>query len=146
MCERYIHQLPLTPLTADLAHNPGMWPDKESSLRPFGLQAVTQSTEPHQSGLLPAFNRREIEGCLSGTLVSGPLVPLPLQTWNLEVTLSCHLWGHFPCCRDLTPFNYSLPVLRSQGNGGNRKRWRTEERERQGSDWDLMWYFLTSLS
>ena len=38
--------------TGDLAHNPGMCPDWESNLRPFSLQAGTQSTEPHQPGLI----------------------------------------------------------------------------------------------
>ena len=36
----------------DMAHNPGMCPDWESNQRPFGSQATTQSTEPHQPGLL----------------------------------------------------------------------------------------------
>ena len=36
---------------ADLAHNPGMCPDWESNQQPFSLQAVIQSTEPHQLGL-----------------------------------------------------------------------------------------------
>ena len=41
--------LPLKrPLTGDLACNPGMCPDQELNQRPFGLQAGTQSTEPHQ--------------------------------------------------------------------------------------------------
>ena len=31
--------------------NPGMCPDWESNQRLFGLQASTQSTEPHQPGL-----------------------------------------------------------------------------------------------
>ena len=35
----------------DLARNPGMCPDWESNLRPFGSQTSTQSTEPHQCGL-----------------------------------------------------------------------------------------------
>ena len=39
------------PPTGDQAHNPGMCPDWESNRRPFGLQACTQSTEPHQPGL-----------------------------------------------------------------------------------------------
>ena len=34
----------------DLACNPGMCPDWESNWRQFGLQASTQSTEPHQPG------------------------------------------------------------------------------------------------
>ena len=40
-----------TPPTGDLACNPGMCPDWESNQRPFGSQAGTQSTEPHQPGL-----------------------------------------------------------------------------------------------
>ena len=48
MCGR----LSLTaPPTGDLACNPGMCRDWESSQRPFGFQAGTQSTEPHQPGL-----------------------------------------------------------------------------------------------
>ena len=39
------------PPTGDLAHNPGMCPDWESNPRPFGSQAGTPSTEPHQPGL-----------------------------------------------------------------------------------------------
>ena len=35
------------PPTGDLAHHPGMCSDWESNQRPFGLQASTQSTEPH---------------------------------------------------------------------------------------------------
>lgn len=42
------------------------------------------------------------------------------QTWNPEVTLSHHLWGHVPCCIGLTLLNYNLPVLRSQVNLGER--------------------------
>ena len=59
--------LPLThPRTGDLARNPGMCPDWESNLRPFGSQAGAQSTEPHHPGqgsvlnhnYLPAFKKR----------------------------------------------------------------------------------------
>ena len=38
------------PPTGNLAHNPGMCPDWESSWRPFGSQASAQSTEPLQPG------------------------------------------------------------------------------------------------
>ena len=48
MCGCLSH-LPAPP-TGDQAHNPGMCPDWESNQRPFGSQAGTQSTEPHQSG------------------------------------------------------------------------------------------------
>ena len=36
--------------TGELAHNPGMCPDWELNLWPFGLQPSTQSTELHQPG------------------------------------------------------------------------------------------------
>ena len=39
------------PPTEDLAHNPGMYPDRELNQRPFALQSSTQLTEPHQLGL-----------------------------------------------------------------------------------------------
>ena len=39
------------PPCGDLACNPGLRPDWESNQRPFGSQASTQSTEPHQPGL-----------------------------------------------------------------------------------------------
>ena len=38
------------PPTGDLAGNPGMCPDWKSNCQPFGLQASTQSAEPHQPG------------------------------------------------------------------------------------------------
>ena len=45
--------LPLKcPPTGDLARNPGMCPDWQSNQWPFGSQAGTQSTEPHQPGLI----------------------------------------------------------------------------------------------
>ena len=46
------------PPAADLAHNPGMCPDGESNQRPFGPQACTQSTEPHQPGKVLLFSMR----------------------------------------------------------------------------------------
>ena len=39
------------PPTGDLAHSPGLCPDWELNLQPFGSQPSTQSTEPHQPGL-----------------------------------------------------------------------------------------------
>ena len=45
-CVLASHTLPIM----DLAHNPGMRPDWELNQRPFGWQAGTQSTEPHQPG------------------------------------------------------------------------------------------------
>ena len=42
--------------TRDLAHNPGMCPNWESNQGPFGSQASTHSTEPHQPGLREICN------------------------------------------------------------------------------------------
>ena len=39
-----------TPHAGDLACNPGMYPDWELNLQPFGSQSGAQSTEPHQLG------------------------------------------------------------------------------------------------
>ncbi|KAF6125283.1 hypothetical protein HJG60_009802 [Phyllostomus discolor] len=42
--------LSCAPPNGDLAHNPGVCPDWELNWQPFGSQASTQSTEPHQPG------------------------------------------------------------------------------------------------
>ena len=41
----------MSPLPGDLTHNPSMRPDLELNQRPFGSQASTQSSEPHQPEL-----------------------------------------------------------------------------------------------
>ena len=52
-----------TPPTGNLAYNPGLCPDWELNQRPFGSQASTQSTEPHQPGLdLPVSEPAEVWG------------------------------------------------------------------------------------
>ena len=48
-----------TPPTGDLACNPGMCSDWESNQRPFGLQAGTQSTEPHKPGLIKYLKKKK---------------------------------------------------------------------------------------
>ena len=50
------------PPSGDLTHNPGTCPDWESNQRPFGSQAGTQSTEPHQPGLLPDNIKGDAKG------------------------------------------------------------------------------------
>ena len=42
--------------TEDLAHNLGMYPDWELNQWPLGSQASTQSTKPHQPGLIITFS------------------------------------------------------------------------------------------
>ena len=49
---------PHAPPTGDLASNPGLGPDWEWNRQPFGLQASTQFTEPHQPGLSLVIFRR----------------------------------------------------------------------------------------
>ena len=49
------------PPTGDRAHNPGMYPDWELNLQPFGSQNSTQSTEPHQPELENIFNWKKIK-------------------------------------------------------------------------------------
>ena len=44
-----------TPPTGDPACNPGMCPNWESNRWPFGSQASTQTTEPHQPQLCSNF-------------------------------------------------------------------------------------------
>ena len=56
MCEGYTSvSCLLHPPAGDAACNPGMCRDWESNQRPFGLQAGTQSTEPHQPGIIVHF-------------------------------------------------------------------------------------------
>ena len=55
MCEKCVNGLPLAAPTGDLAHNPGMYPDWELNKRPFGSQAGTQSTEPHQPASVTVY-------------------------------------------------------------------------------------------
>ena len=51
MCNRYISWLSSAhPQQRNLASNPGTCPDWELNLWPFGSQASTESTEPHQPG------------------------------------------------------------------------------------------------
>ena len=54
MCERNVAQLPLERLLGP-GPKPRHVPDWELNQCPFGLQAGTQSTEPHESGLSWTF-------------------------------------------------------------------------------------------
>ena len=62
--------------------NPGMCPDWESNQQPFGLQAGTQSTEPHQPGL---FKR-----CL---IFTSYCTDWHSVSWNLSVALK--IWKEY---------------------------------------------------
>ena len=87
------------PPTGDLAHNPGMCPDWELNPRPFGLQASTQSTEPHQPGperqiFLCRREQKhgEVKQCANTAVCAEPgpgtllLLSIPVLPWPL----SCH--------------------------------------------------------
>ena len=69
MCGCLLH----TP-TGDLAYNPGMCLDWESNQQPFGSQASTQSTDPHQPGLYAYFNMRTntMGSCMKAKLIIFP--------------------------------------------------------------------------
>ena len=57
----------MTP-TGELAHNPSMWPEWDSNKQPFGSQACTQPTEPHQPGInvfLLRYKKSTLEDILS---------------------------------------------------------------------------------
>ena len=49
--EKYRLAASRTPPTGEWTHILGMCPDQELNQQPFGLQAGTQSTEPHQQGM-----------------------------------------------------------------------------------------------
>ena len=55
----------LPPHLGTWPHNPGTCPDWESNQQPFGLQARTQSTEPHQPGLQHVLTIHLFKGYLS---------------------------------------------------------------------------------
>ena len=71
------HQCVVTshvPPTGDLAHSPGMRPDRESNQRPFGLQAHAQSIEPHPPRFPSTSHSRppEVVSCFRAVEVSPP--------------------------------------------------------------------------
>ena len=80
-----------------LARNPGICPDWESNQWPFGLQAATQSTEPHQPGLntmkfihgsLTALSLRtafvQVDFCFSFLTIFVPIcICSPHSSWKL---------------------------------------------------------------
>ena len=47
------------PPSGDLVHDSGMRPDGELNQWPFGSQASTRSTEPHQPGLFLKIKKKE---------------------------------------------------------------------------------------
>ena len=89
------------PPTGDLARSPGMCPDWELNQRPFGSQAGSQSTEPHQPGqFLFIFRKRVREGERETLMWERNMYRLPLLctlTWDWTHTKACMLNGDRTC-------------------------------------------------
>ena len=80
------------PPPGDLAHNPGTCPDWESNWRPFGSQASSPSTEPHQPGLhIPVLKSMlsYVQAICSFSSLSG--IPLYACAMCMH-PLSTHIW------------------------------------------------------
>ena len=69
--------------TGDLAHNPGLCPDRELNQQPFVLQASAQSTEPHQPRLLLPFLYLSSAFHFGWWEVADPLIVVVLCTISL---------------------------------------------------------------
>ena len=105
------------PPTGNLGHNPVTCPDWESNLWPFGLQASTQSTEPHQPGLLALFLNGQTPGSLPPLSschflmdflyilppfsISGPRTQTSLPNW-WRIIITASLWGPRPFTHSIT--------------------------------------------
>ena len=78
-------------MCGDLTYNPGMCPEWDSNPPPFGSQAGTQSTEPHQPGLADTILHRE-RGPLwilvsQGSRNQSPMDPeAPFKFWGNQKT------------------------------------------------------------
>ena len=79
------------PPTGDLAHQPGMCPHWESSWRPSGSQAGSQSTEPHQPGLnLYKINKQALERMWRKGNPSALLVGMQTGATTMENSTEFH--------------------------------------------------------
>ena len=83
------------PPAGDLAHNLSLCPDWELNRRPFGSQAGTQSTEPHQPGPKSLFliakkkNRKGFQQSVLVIQMLGKFFPLSL-TFLITFCLTLH--------------------------------------------------------
>ena len=75
------------PPAEDLARNPGMSPDWELNLRPFGLQENAQPTEPHCQGSPALFNDRNAITLYGFVLIILSAFPLKFHPYP-----SCISW------------------------------------------------------
>ena len=65
--------------TGDLACNPDVCSDEESNQRPFGLQAGTQSPEPHQPG--PILFLKAMQNAKEGRSLRGKEAETSSRDW-----------------------------------------------------------------
>ena len=101
------------PPTGDLAHNPGLCPGWELSRQPFGWQAGTQSTDPHQPGPVASFSHeltQTFRECIHllhvFSIMTFYLMSLHSEMYTLPFSHSANF--------DLTPILCKFP--RVQGN------------------------------
>ena len=102
MCERYINQ---SSLTGDMACNPGTHPDWASNQRPFGSQASTQSTEPHQPEHHEIFWLGHPKHSKTRESTRCPSEDTEWRHWILEI--QDHEWDVVPRKLQDNPFSFS---------------------------------------
>ena len=97
--------------TGDLARYPAMCPDWESNWRPFGLQAGTRSTEPHQPGLESYFLKPSLK--MPAFWLDGQSIYLSVSVAVFEFAISLFF---------LVPTCYRSPLIspppEAMGPGG----------------------------
>ena len=100
MCKRNIDQLPAfcTPPARDLAHNLGMWPDRELNWQPFGSQAVhrpaAQSTSQRASFPCPSPGNSLTSLGIPGTTGPSPTAGQEASLSSCGVSSPCQVpWG-----------------------------------------------------
>ena len=101
------------PPSGHLVRNSGMCLDWESNCQPFGLQASTQSTEPHQPGLMFFLIKRERNiGCERETLIGRLLVCALTGDWTHNMGMCPNQESNQQpfSLRDNVPTNWATPA------------------------------------
>ena len=90
MCDCLTHTHP----TGDLACNPGICPYWKLNCQPFGLQAGTQSTEPHQPGqIYDIFEGSSTVDTLCSQMLNLTSFPQKFSEFHLQVKENfCKQW------------------------------------------------------
>ena len=95
--QRCVRETLICCLSHEWACNPGMCPDRELNQQPFGLQADTQSTEPHQPGQSLFFLTAHIQFTLSLPYFRPPSFIGTSAMSSLSVFQFINLIGNFLC-------------------------------------------------